>query len=201
MTMQNIENHLTEQSNPIKWFLQAYYQHFEEMCPHRSINSGNPRQLRQTDSHQILEDIKTFTTFLMLSMYSFYNLDLFIHDDLLGMFNMPNLTSFILTILFRNDLIYWRVLTRIQESNIDETHRFSHSLDVLINERPSYFGVPTHLELMYDTIMELANDDIHQSQDRFTSYYLEKLGRHQTESNNQSMADDGVPYLKAIIQL
>jgi hypothetical protein len=95
----------------------------------------------------------------MLSMYSFYNLDLFLEDDLLGMFNMPNLTSFILTILLRNDLVYWRVLNRIQESNQEEIRRFSHALDQLINERPSYFGVPFHLELMYDTIEDILHHE------------------------------------------
>ena len=42
---------------------------------------------------------------------------------------------------------------------MEETEQFFQSIKDLKGERPSYFGVPRHLELMDDTIDDLQRDE------------------------------------------
>jgi hypothetical protein len=165
-TMETIENHLKNPHNPLKWIITIYLKYFEEgnltekseshrlLEPLMSLSAPK----RHHRSHSIVEDVKTFTDFFLLSLYSFYNLDRVIDDSLLFQFNMPNLSSFAMTLLFRNDLVYASVFSSLQETNNEETEKYYIQILSLFDKRPAYFGVPRHLELMEDTIEELQKN-------------------------------------------
>ena len=65
---------------------------------------------------------------------------------------MENLSSFVITLLFRNDELFNHIFNVLSELYKDDTEAYFDNVLNFYDEKPGFFGVPMHLELLQETI-------------------------------------------------
>lgn len=77
----------------------------------------------------------------------YYLFEDLIKDPLLKCFTLTNMSSFTLTMLFREEQIYLKVLQIFSEIYYDENKKYFSKIRSLNDKNPSFFGVPSQFEL------------------------------------------------------
>lgn len=101
-------------------------------------------------SYKIVDDIKGFADFMLYAIFTFYNIDKIIDTNHLNCFTVENLSSFVITLLFRNDELFHHLFKVLSDLYAEETDKYYNNILEFYEERPNFFGVPSHLELLED---------------------------------------------------
>jgi hypothetical protein len=75
-------------------------------------------------SFRVVDDIKGFADFMLFAIFTFYNLDKIIDSHFIKCFTVENLSSFVITLLFRNDELFNYLFKVLSELYDEETEHY-----------------------------------------------------------------------------